>query len=510
MNLEQLIQDVPMLAGHGDLQRPVCGLAYHTAQVVEDGLFVAIRGTRSDGHEFVQQAVARGARTILVEKPLAPIPGVTTIRVSNTRVALARLSNRFYGCPSHELTLIGVTGTNGKTTTACLLEAILTACGHHVGFIGTLDMHYPGRVYPAAVTTPESLDLQRILREMLSTGVTHVVMEVSSHGLDMHRVEGSRFAAGVFTNLSRDHLDYHGTMESYFAAKARLFSQILRDQGGPRALAVINGDDPWGQRLCSQLNGPLLRYGLANNLEVRAEAVQYELSGTSARFQTPAGELEVHSRLIGRPNLYNLLAATATAVGLGLPLETVGAGEQSLVRVPGRLESVPNNAGFQVVVDYAHTPDALEKALDALLELHFRRLICVFGCGGDRDRGKRPLMGEAAARRADLLVITSDNPRSEDPEAIIAEIEAGVRLLGLPRLSPPCKPGCNSGRSYVVVVDRAEAIHLAIACAGPGDVVYIAGKGHETYQIIGDRRIDFDDRQVAGRALASRKERQAS
>jgi UDP-N-acetylmuramoyl-L-alanyl-D-glutamate--2,6-diaminopimelate ligase len=510
MLLEQLIQDIAILQLHGEVRREVRGVAYHSGQVSEGSLFVAIEGTQSDGHEYVHQAIDQGAHTVVVDKPIEPIPGTTIIRVANTRAALAQISSRFYGFPSHSLAIIGITGTNGKTTTAYLLESILEACGLRVGVIGTVDVRYLGHVLPAPVTTPESLDLQRILRQMLDAGVTHVVMEVSSHGLDMHRVDETRFTVGLFTNLSQDHLDYHGTMEKYFAAKSRLFSHILKIQGDTPPLAVINADDVWGQQLCARVNGPLLRYSVAADAEVRADKVQCDSAGIRALLHTPRGDLQVHSSLIGRVNLYNLLAATSVAVGLGLPLEAIRTGEQSLARVPGRLESVPNDMGFQVLVDYAHTPDALEKALDSLKELQFRKIICVFGCGGDRDRGKRPLMGEAAAQHADLLVITSDNPRSEVPEAIMADIEEGVRGQGLPLLASFREFCSNCQRGYALVADRGEAIHLAIDCAQDGDVVYIGGKGHETYQILADVRIDFDDRLVAAKAVAARKEREKS
>jgi len=508
--LEHLIQDLAILQLHGDLHREVREVNHHSGHISGGSLFVAIRGTQSDGHDFVNQAIDRGAHSVVVEKPLDPIPGVTVIRVGNTRAALAKISNRFYGFPSHSLTIVGITGTNGKTTTAYLLESVLEACDLRVGVIGTVNIRYLGHEHPAPVTTPESLDLQRTLREMVEAGVTHVVMEVSSHGLDMHRVDGTRFAVGVFTNLSQDHLDYHGSMESYFDAKSRMFSQILQAHGDTLPLAVINSDDVWGQQLCSQVRGPLLRYGLAPDADIKADRVKCDSSGVKALLHTPKGELEVHSSMIGRLNLYNLLAATSVAVGLELPLDAIQTGEQSLDRVPGRLERIPNEMGFQVLVDYAHTPDALQKALDSLRELHFRKIICVFGCGGDRDRGKRPLMGEAAAQRADLVVITSDNPRSEVPEAILADIENGVRVQGFPLLSSLSNCSGNCKRGYTLVVDRGEAIRMAIDYACPGDVVYIGGKGHEDYQILGNKRVDFDDRVVAAQALEERKKKEVS
>ena len=510
MLLEHLIQDLSILELHGELQREVRDVSNNSGLISEGSLFVAIRGTRSDGHDFVYQAIDRGARTVVVEKQLGTLPGVTVVRVANTRSALAKISNRLYGFPSHSLTVVGITGTNGKTTTAYLLESVLEACGYRVGVIGTVNVRYLGHEQPAPVTTPESLDLQRTFREMVDAGVTHVVMEVSSHGLDMHRVDGTRFAVGVFTNLSQDHLDYHGSMDNYFLAKSRLFSQILQAHGDTLPLAVINRDDVWGRQLCSQVSGPLLSYGLVPEADIKAIRVECDSSGIKALLHTPKGELELHSSMIGRLNLYNLLAATSVAVGLEIPLDEIRTGEQSLARVPGRLERIPNEMGFQVLVDYAHTPDALQKALESLRELRFRKIICVFGCGGDRDRGKRPLMGKAAAERADLLVITSDNPRSEIPEAIMADIEDGVRVQGFPLLSSLAECRSNCKRGYVLVVDRGEAIRMAIDYACPGDVVYIGGKGHEDYQIVGDKRIDFDDRVVAATALEERKKRETA
>jgi UDP-N-acetylmuramoyl-L-alanyl-D-glutamate--2,6-diaminopimelate ligase len=503
--LQNLIQDLTVLQLRGNVEREVRAITYHSGQASEGSLFVAIKGTQSDGHDFVQQAIDQGSHIVVVEKPLELTPGVTVIEVANTRATLAQLANRFFGFPSHKLTVIGITGTNGKTTTTYLLESILAACGLKVGVIGTVEVRYPGYVQPASVTTPESLDLQRIFREMVDAGVTHVVLEATSHALDMHRVDGTRFAVGLFTNLSQDHLDYHGTMGEYFAAKSRLFSHILQEAGEQPALAVINTDDLWCEKLFVLIDGPLLRFGLSEDAEVRAEQIRCDFSGIQALIRTPRGEIEVHTPLLGRLNLYNLLAATAVAVGLGLPLEDIASGQKTLARVPGRLENIPNDVGVHVLVDYAHTPDALEKALDSLRELHSGRIFCVFGCGGDRDRGKRPLMGEAAAKRADLVVITSDNPRSEVPESIMAEIEAGVKAQGLPFYTSLAECAGNCERGYTSVVDRAEAIRMAIDYAAEGDVVYIGGKGHENYQILGNKRIDFDDRIVAAEALERRK-----
>ena len=508
MLLQNLIQGLTVLKLHGNVEREVRAITYHSAQASEDSLFVAIKGTQSDGHNFVEQAIDRGCQIVVVEKPLDPMPGVTIIEVDNSRAALAQLANCFFGFPSHSLTVIGITGTNGKTTTTYLLESILAACGLKAGVIGTVDVRYPGYMQPASVTTPESVDLQRILREMLDAGVTHVVLEATSHALDMHRVDGTRFAVGLFTNLSQDHLDYHRTMGEYFAAKSRLFSHILQEESETPALAVINTDDLWCEKLFALIDGPVLRFGLSDDAEIKAEEISCDFSGIRALIRTPRGVLQVHSPLLGRLNLYNLLAATAVAVGLDLPLESIASGQKTLARVPGRLENIANDVGVHVLVDYAHTPDALEKALSSLRELHSGRIICVFGCGGDRDRGKRPLMGEAAAQRADLVIITSDNPRSEVPEAIMADIEAGVQDQDLPFFSSLAQCGGNCKRGYTMLVDRGEAIRMAIDYAAQGDVVYIAGKGHENYQILGNKRVDFDDRTVAAKALERRKQKE--
>jgi UDP-N-acetylmuramoyl-L-alanyl-D-glutamate--2,6-diaminopimelate ligase len=299
MQLEHLLQDLVVEQLHGEMQREVRQLCYHSEQVSVGSLFVAIEGAQSDGHEFVSQAIDRGAHTVVVEKPLEPKPGITVIRVANTRAALAQISNRFYGFPSNDLTVIGITGTNGKTTTAYLLESILEACSLQVGVIGTVNIRYLDHVSPAPVTTPESLDLQRTLREMSDAGVTHIVMEVSSHSLDMHRVDGTQFTVALFTNLSQDHLDYHGTMEKYFAAKSRLFLQILHTREGEAPpLAIINGDDTWGQQLCTRIQGPLLRYAVTADAEIRADQVQCDSSGIKALLHTPRGDLEVHSSLL--------------------------------------------------------------------------------------------------------------------------------------------------------------------------------------------------------------------
>ena len=492
--LSALLDGLPGCQVLGDPEVLVTGVAYHSGAVVPGGLFVALKGCRTDGYLYLAASLNQGARVVVTEQELAPPPGVTVVRVSQARLALAHISAAFYDHPSRELTLVGITGTNGKTSTTYLLEAILSAAGCRVGVVGTVNYRVGESIWPAPVTTPESLDLQQLLREMRTRGVTHVFLEVSSHALDLSRVDRTAFAAAVFTNLSQDHLDYHRDLDEYFAAKSRLFLEILAN-GRPsrKGLAVLNLDDPRGLELRDAVQVPVLTYGLHPDSLVRPLTYRFRQDGLAARLTTPAGEVEITSRLVGPFNLANILAAAATALGLGIDLETVARGIAALPGVPGRLERFGPPEGPGVFVDYAHTPAAITQALTALETLNFSRLITVFGCGGDRDRSKRPLMGRAAAEKSQLVIITSDNPRTEDPLAIIREIEPGVEASGLPRLSPTAARGGEAG--YLVVPDRREAIRLAVALARPGEAVLVAGKGHENYQIWGAERRHFDDRE---------------
>jgi UDP-N-acetylmuramoyl-L-alanyl-D-glutamate--2,6-diaminopimelate ligase len=483
----------------GDIDLPVPGVAYHSRDVVPGGLFVALKGRCTDGHLYLAASLAQGARVVVTEQELAPPLGVTVVRVQKAREALAHLSAAFYDHPSRELTLVGITGTNGKTSTTYLLEAILSAAGCRVGVVGTVNYRVGAATWPAPVTTPESLDLQRLLREMRHQGVTHVFLEVSSHALDLRRVDHAVFAACVFTNLSQDHLDYHRDLDEYFAAKSRLFLEVLDNGSSPQGLAVLNLDDPWGLRLQDAVKVPMLTYGSHPQSLVRPRTVRFHQHGLEARLATPAGEVEITSRLVGPFNLANILAAAATALVLGIDLATIARGIAALAGVPGRLERFGLPAGPGVFVDYAHTPAAITQALAALETLNFSRLITVFGCGGDRDRGKRPLMGQAAAEKSQLVIVTSDNPRTEDPLAIIREIEPGLTASGLSRLNPADAKRGEAG--YLVVPDRREAIRLAVALAKPGEAVLVAGKGHENYQIWGAERRHFDDREEVAQAL---------
>ncbi len=502
VTLRELLDGLEGCQVTGDDRLPVPALAYHSGEVVPGGLFVAMQGLQTDGHHYLEAALQRGARVVVSQRELDLPPGVTGVRVRDARLALAHLSAAFFGHPSRELTLVGITGTNGKTTTAYLLEAIIAAAGHRVGVLGTVNYRVGARRWPAPVTTPESLDLNRLLREMRTAGATYAVMEVSSHALDLRRVDRVAFDAGIFTNLTQDHLDYHRDLEDYFAAKSRLFLEILGNGGGPRGLAVLNLDDPRGRQLRLRVPGPVLTYGRHFESQVRALTVEFTREGLRTRLATPQGELTLTSRLVGPFNLSNLLAAAAAALGLGFSPEQVAEGIASLAGVPGRLERFGPPEGPHVFVDYAHTPDALASVLAALKTLKFRRLITVFGCGGDRDRGKRPLMGLAAAEGSDLVIVTSDNPRTEDPLGIIAAIEAGLADAGLAPLSLTAARRGEVG--YLVAPDRREAIRLAVRLAEAGDAVLVAGKGHEDYQIWGTEKIHFDDREEVREALRER------
>jgi UDP-N-acetylmuramoyl-L-alanyl-D-glutamate--2,6-diaminopimelate ligase len=503
MKLGRLIQDLEhaeMVRVDPDLE--IEGLAYDSREVRSGFLFVAIRGHTQDGHAFLHDAVDRGAVALVVDSVDNAGTAAAVIRVPETRSALAEMASRFYGDPFQDLELIGITGTNGKTSTSYILESILKSAGARPGVIGTINYRYAGTSRPATVTTPESLELMATLREMVDHGVTHGIMEVSSHALDQGRVQGCPFEVVVFTNLSRDHLDYHADMEAYFEAKSLLF-RPPEDRGfSGEGHAVLNLDDPLGKRIASLSRRPVLSYGLASNCSVRAESLVMERAGIRAVLETPQGACELRSSLIGRLNVYNILAACGAALSLGVGLDAVAAGVERLRGIPGRLERVKNPCGLSLVVDYAHTPDALLKVLETLRPLAEGRLITVVGCGGDRDRGKRSEMGALAGRFSDWVVVTSDNPRTEDPMRIIAQVEEGVAGAGLPRVKGDEGP-LDSGPGYMVEPDRRRAIQKAVMGANRRDLVLIAGKGHENYQILGTKKVHFDDREEAARAAAA-------
>ena len=477
-------------------------ICYDSRNVAPGSLFVAIDGLAVDGHRFIPDALARGAAAVICNQPVeADVP---VVRVKDSRAALAQLACRFHGDPSREMTLVGVTGTNGKTTVTYLLEAILKQAGMRPGVVGTINYRYADKVCDNPVTTPESLELQAILRQMAAADVTHAVMEVSSHALDLHRVDGCRYDLAVFTNLTQDHLDHHGDMESYWACKRKLFTDFLKPvEDSQPTRAVVNTDDPRGTELAGLMGPAALRTAAYGDGDVIPLGVIRDLEGIRGSIAAPEGEIPFASPLVGDFNLENLLSAAGAALALGIPPASIAAGIASAACVPGRLERITNGTGCTVFVDYAHTPDALENAITALRSLTNARIITVFGCGGDRDTGKRPLMGEIAARCSDLAVVTSDNPRSEDPLAIIAQVEPGVQQAGSRKIGAESLGNGWQGPAYLVESDRRAAIETAIRSAGSDDAVLIAGKGHETYQILADATIHFDDREAARQVLAA-------
>jgi len=500
VKLEVLLRNIDILNVNGDTGGTVADICYDSRKCGTDSLFVAIGGLKADGHDFIANAVANGARYIVHEKEVSQRAGLTYIRVANSRRALGRLGRNFYRNPTSELCLVGVTGTNGKTTVTYLLEEILRAAGCRVGVVGTVNYRYNGTLMPSTITTPESVDLQQIFRDMADAGVTHVVMEVSSHALDLARVDECQFDIGIFTNLSQDHLDYHHTLENYFVAKKRFFLEIL---GGERVM-IVNRDDPWGAKLLDGSSRQAVSFAIDRAADIAVDSFDLSTGGLRAAVQTRAGRFSVSSPLIGKFNLYNILAAVAAAVALDIPEAVIRRGIESLGSVPGRLEKVSGAGEPAVFVDYAHTDDALKNVLLNLSEFKTRRIITVFGCGGDRDRGKRPLMGNIAARLSDLAIITSDNPRTENPLTIIDEIEEGIIPVSLRKYRREELSHDLEERGYSVIPDREDAITEAILIADSADIVLVAGKGHEDYQIIGTTRISFDDSVVAKEALRKR------
>ena len=506
-----------LLVNAGALELPagqdieISSVAYDSRRATQGSLFVAIEGEITNGNRFISDALKRGARAVVSELPpppgpawdalalqagasaarvgIAPTeipPGVVWIRVADARKALAVIAANFFGRPAEKLELVGITGTNGKTTTSYLIDAIVRAAGRQSGLFGTIAYRTPQSARPATTTTPESLDLQGFLAEVVHAGGTYAVLEASSHALALDRVWGCHFAVAVFTNLTRDHLDFHGNFEEYFAAKRRLFEGT---GAGAPDVGIVNVDDEYGQRLPG-LARRTVTYGLAHGAQVIAKKFSLGFSGLEFTADTPNGKVEVRSRLVGRINVYNLLAAIATSQALGFSRESIEAGIQQLESVPGRFERIDLGQPFLVVVDYAHTDDALRNLLATARELHpTGRIITLFGCGGDRDRSKRPLMGEAAGRMSQVVVLSSDNPRGEDPRNIINDA-----MVGLQRT--PAK--------LLVEPDRERAIGMALDEARSGDIVLIAGKGHETTQVLKDRVLEFDDREMARKFLRLR------
>jgi UDP-N-acetylmuramoyl-L-alanyl-D-glutamate--2,6-diaminopimelate ligase len=502
MKLRDLVRGLEPRQIHGETSIEIEGIAYNSRQIERGSVFVAMRGQGADGHDYIGEAIERGARVVILEDENRRIKGIPTLVVENSRKALGAISTAFFGNPSTEMTLIGITGTNGKTTTTYLAESILKGAGFRTGVIGTIDYHFDGTFRRATTTTPESYDLQKMLKEMLEQGVSHVIMEVSSHALHQHRTEGCHFDIGVFTNLTTDHLDYHKTMDHYFESKASLFTRFLRQTMKPHSVALINFDDPKGRALWEMYPLPKVSYGLEGERHISAKDIHASINGLSATVITPNGGFSFRSPLLGEFNLYNILASAGIGLALKVDLEAVRSGIETLHGVPGRVERIRNHRGVHIFVDYAHTPDALDRILRTLRDAKgVGRIITVFGCGGDRDRGKRPLMGAIAGRYSDLAVITSDNPRTEDPTAIIKEIERGMRTESIPAMDRKELARGFREKGYVKVLERREGIRLAIELAKVGDVVLVAGKGHEDYQIIGRKRFPFDDRYELREAL---------
>jgi UDP-N-acetylmuramoyl-L-alanyl-D-glutamate--2,6-diaminopimelate ligase len=492
LKLADLAKEINAIAASGRLDRDARDVTHDSRAVAPGDVFVAIRGAKTDAHRFIPQVIERGAAAIISEQSsdVADVEAaaVAWIQVGDARAALAQAAAAIHGNPSHKLKLVGVTGTNGKTTTAHLIDSIMRAAEGTSAMFGTIQHRIGSHAATAHHTTPEAADIQRMLAQAVAAGCRSAVMEVSSHAIELHRADALKFAVAVFTNLTRDHLDYHQTMECYFAAKAKLFNGALDPQLGA---AVINIDDEYGRRLRGHARGRVITYGFSPQADVRTDRFDLSPRGLAYTATTPAGQINIASPLVGRFHVYNTLAAIGAGLALEANLETIARGIRDCRTVTGRFEQVTLDGGrempFAVIVDYAHTDDALRNVLQTAREVAGSgRVITVFGCGGDRDRSKRAPMGEIATSLSDVAVVTSDNPRSEDPLAIIADIEVGLQ---------------KTGRDYIKLPDRHEAIFRAIHEARPGDVVVIAGKGHETYQILGERKIHFDDKEVAREAM---------
>jgi len=486
MTLKELLTGLPVLNVQGDDSLEVTGLAYSSKSVKPGFLFAALRGGLRDGLDFVDEARRAGAGVVLADRPKpADFKGVW-VEAFDAREALALCADNFYGQPTKELKVIGITGTKGKTTTSYLIEEILESAGQKPGVIGTISYRGPQFEVPADRTTPEAPDLQRMLRQMLDQGGTHCLIEVSSHSLEMKRVWGIRFDAAVFTNLSGEHMDFHGSMDDYFESKKKLF--FLNSK---KRTAVVNIDDPYGQKLIAELPMATISYGTNASAIVRAASFTFDYSGISLNVDYPGGKAVLTSPLMGKHNVYNILAAVATSLALNVPWSAIQQGIRTLQGVPGRMEKVDNSKDLHVFVDYAHTDNALRQLLETARSLNPSRVLLVFGAGGDRDRSKRERMGEVAAALADEVILTSDNPRSEDPLAIIAEIEAGMKKSGFGR--------------YTVVPDRREAIVRIVTLAKKGDMLLVAGKGHENTQEVKGRKFPFSDAAVLEEALEAKR-----
>jgi len=479
MKIKELIEEREIVSIIGSDELQVSGISYDSRKVEAGHIFVAMQGEKADGHRYIESAVKRGAIAVIHDKELQDserlFPVASFIRVRDSRKSLAFAANAFYHMPSRAMTVVGITGTNGKTTTTYILKSILEAWGKKVGLIGTIQQMIGDAVYPATHTTPESLEFQALLHDMLAAGCSHVVTEISSHALSQKRIDNTVFKAGVFTNFTRDHLDFHGTMDDYFLAKKRFFTDLL----DTNAMSIINHDDSWGRRLSESILTGQYTYGLEAGADIMASEMHNSFDGLRFRLTFRGRVYDIVSPLVGLPNVYNILSAAGAAASVGVPWEVILEGIRKSPAIRGRFEKVDVGQKFLAIVDYAHTEDALERLIYTARSLTRGKIITVFGCGGDRDRGKRPRMGAIATRLSDFVIITSDNPRSEKPEDIIKDVEAGA-----------------ARKNYLIEDDRKEAIKRAVLMAEENDVVLIAGKGHETFQEIGGKRFSFNDREV--------------
>lgn len=489
MKLKTVLDGISIRQLNGDPNLEISAVVTNSQAVTPGSLFIALKGSRYDGHDFIADAVARGARAVMVEEPVTAPAGLSVVLVENTQSAQAVVGKNFFGDPASKLKLIGITGTKGKTTTAFMTYSILQAAGYKVGLIGTNYNLVNGEKVPTQNTTPAAVELQRLFAEMVEGETEYVVMEVSSHAIALERIAGLTFFRGVFTNITRDHLDFHQTFDEYLRVKTSFITSLPPST----AKAIINWDDPYGPQIAAATRAETIGYGLKKDAPVRAANIKTTMKKTEFDLIGPDGCLPLHLNLIGRFNVYNALAASAVGFSLGLKAETIRSGLAQLDGVPGRFELVPTTGDYTVVIDYAHTPDSLENLLTTARALVESRLITVFGCGGNRDQGKRPLMGGIAAELSDYTIITNDNPRREDPETIAEQIKAGFLAK---------KPNGN----YAILLDRSEAIRKAVLMAEAGDMVVIAGKGHETVQDFGDYQIHFDDKETALAAVKEKEE----
>lgn len=483
MKLVELWDFMDIKEVKGDVNITVRGVSYDSRKVKPGYMFICVEGFNVDGHDFIEEAIEKGANSLLVQKEVkVDKEGVTVIRVEDTRKAMAAVGHVFYGFPSQKLKVIGVTGTNGKTTTTYLIKSILEEAGYKVGLVGTIVNKIGDREIPSQRTTPEALDLHRLFQDMVLSGVDYVVMEVSSHSLELGRVGYVDFDIGIFTNLSRDHLDFHGTLENYLEAKLKLFKSTDR-------MNIINADDSVKDTIINRIKHlptPIFTYGVKNRADYTASEIELAPGAVKYNLVWKESRIPIEVKIPGMFTVYNSLAAASAMMAEGIPVEYIQQGLKQAEGVKGRFETVETGRGFSIIIDYAHTPDGLEKVLSAVREFAKGRIITLFGCGGNRDREKRPVMGDVAGRLSDFVIITSDNPRKEEPHLIIDEILPGVE-----------RTGC----SYICIVDRRKAIEYALEMAREGDVIILAGKGHETYQELADRTIEFDERKIVREIL---------